>query len=374
MSNEFWAKPFLDSGKVMRVAVAGATGHLGRKILEILSEQNYPIVNVVALGSKKSGAISVSYGELGILPALQIDSFNFASVELVIIAVPDAVAEDYIEIARCSGCIVIDCSSYGRNTDEIPLLVPEINADAIKAYEKSGIIACPSAMAVQLALVLAPLHKEGVIKRAVVSTYQATSISGKYGMDELYTQTKQGFSGPSMAYSENQNKPKAVFAKRIAFNCIPQIGELKPCGNTTYEESVADEIKRVICPNINISITCVILPMFVGDGAAINVEFEKEMHTKIAESILRNTYGTGVITTRNHLRYLTPIECAHEDIVSVSRIRKDETVANGLSMWAAADSVRRGIALNAVQILALLTEFLMYGTITEYHNDGVLNT
>ena len=340
-----------------RLVVAGATGHLGRRILEVLESFGYPASLVVALGSKASGAVEVSYGMYHKLPAFNLDKFTFKKDDIVISALPNEVTRKLATRALALGCTVIDSSNlYSNVYGDVPVIVPEINPIAIKQYAKHGVIASPSALTVQMALILHPLSKIAPISRIVAATYQAVSCSGKRAMDELFTQTRQGFSGPSMAY-KSEAQPEKVFNKRIAFNCIPQVGDFLEGGVTEEEARLQSELQRIFNKDLPLSVTCAYVPVFVGNGIALNVEFAAPVDLTNAEAALGDVPWIGLVSTENEAKYLTQIECVQDDLLLVSRLRRDNSVAHGLSLWLTMDNVRRGVAINVMQILRLFLDY-----------------
>ena len=331
-----------------KVAVVGATGNVGRAILQILHERRFPAREVVALASKSSVGKEVSYGEEELLKVQALEHYDFSDTDIALFSPGASVSKIYAPIAAAAGCVVIDNTSFFRMDPEIPLVVPEVNADALAGYRKRNIIANPNCSTMQMVVALKPLHAAAGIKRIVVSTYQSVSGAGKAGMDELYEQTKQLF----MA----ENKEPQKFTKRIAFNVIPHIDVFMEDGSTKEEWKMVEETKKILDPNIQVTATCVRVPVFVGHSEAVNLEFEDPITVEQAREILGDAEGVILYDEAKDGGYCTPIECAGEDAVFVSRIRKDPTVENGLNLWIVSDNLRKGAALNAVQIAEELVE------------------
>ncbi len=329
-----------------KIAVVGATGVVGREMLNILSEREFDINEVVPLASSRSLGKEVSYGEERILKCLVLEDFDFTGTDIALFALPDAQARKFAPIAVNAGSVVIDNSATFRMEPDVPLVVPEVNADAIERYSKRGIIANPNCSTAQMVVALKPLHDVAKIRRIVVSTYQAVSGAGNDPMDELFAQTRAIFVAdpPESQY----------FTKQIAFNVIPHIGSFQKSGYTGEEEKMNLETKKIMDPDVNVVATCVRVPVFVGHSEAINVEFESEMTVASARRILREAPGCIVVDERNDGGYVTPIECVGEYATYISRIRADDTVKHGLNLWVVADNLRKGAALNAVQIAEIL--------------------
>jgi aspartate-semialdehyde dehydrogenase len=325
-----------------KVAVVGATGNVGRELLSILAERRFPAREVAAVASRRSLGKEVSYGDEEILTVQALDEFDFADYDIALFSPGSAISKEFAPKAAAAGCVVIDNTSYFRMQDDIPLVVPEVNAAALKNFRKTNIIANPNCSTAQMVVALKPLHDAAKIKRVVVSTYQSVSGAGKDAMDELYSQTKG-------LYMNDHMDPKR-FTKRIAFNIIPQIDVFMDDGSTKEEWKMAQETKKIIDPKIEVSATCVRVPVFVGHSEAVNVELEKPLDVEEARELLEQAPGVAVIDERRDGGYVTPVECAGEDGVFVSRLRKDPTVKNGLSLWVVSDNLRKGAALNAVQI------------------------
>ena len=330
-----------------RVAVVGATGNVGRELLNILVERQFPLDEVAAVASSRSTGDVIDFGDSGkTLKVLNLEHFDFAGWDMALFSAGGEVSKVYAPIAAAAGCTVIDNSSCFRMDPDVPLIVPEVNAHAIADYRKKNIIANPNCSTAQLVVALKPLHDAATIKRVVVSTYQSVSGTGKAGMDELFEQSRNIFVGDS-------NEPR-VYPKQIAFNVIPQAGDFQDDGSTTEEWKLVVETKKILDPKIKLTATCVRVPVFVGHSEAVNIEFEKEISAAEARSILREAPGVMVVDKREAGGYVTPVECVGEYATYVSRIREDPTVDSGLSLWVVSDNLRKGAALNAVQIAELL--------------------
>ncbi len=325
-----------------KVAVVGATGNVGREMLNVLAEREFPADEVFAIASRRSQGVEVSYGERT-LKCRDLEQFDFANVDFCLMSAGSAVSKEWSPRIGAKGCIVIDNSSCWRYDQDVPLIVPEVNADAVKGYTKKNIIANPNCSTAQLVVVLKPLHDAAVIKRVVVSTYQSVSGAGKEGMDELWHQTKG-------MYVPGQEVEPTKFPKQIAFNCIPQIDVFMEDGYTKEEWKMLAETKKILDPRIKVTATCVRVPVFVGHSEAVNIEFEKPLSATEARKILRTAPGVMVVDKREPGGYVTPIEAAGEFATFVSRIREDATVENGLALWIVADNLLKGAALNTVQI------------------------
>jgi len=330
-----------------RVAIVGATGNVGREMLSILEELNFPVDKMHAIASRKSKGMDVAWGDKTI-KCEDIESFDFTTVDIVLMSAGGDVSRAWSEKIGKLGPIVIDNSSAFRKDPDVPLIVPEVNPDAVKDAHKKNIIANPNCSTAQLVVALKPLHDAARIKRAVVSTYQSVSGAGKEGMDELWNQTKA-------IYGLGDAKPKK-FPKQIAFNVIPFIGAFNEDGYTDEETKMWDETHKMLDPNIKLTVTCVRVPVFVGHSESVTVEFEKPISVEEARAILREAPGILVVDKHEHDGYITPVDAAGEHAVYVSRIRKDHTVENGLVFWVVSDNLRKGAALNAVQIAQLLDE------------------
>jgi aspartate-semialdehyde dehydrogenase len=325
-----------------RVAVVGATGNVGREMMNVLSEREFPADEVFAIASRRSMGTQVSFGDR-VLKCQDLEQFDFSKVDICLMSAGSAVAKDWALKIAAKGCCVIDNSSYWRNDIDVPLVVPEVNADAVRGWTKKGIIANPNCSTAQMVVVLKPLHDAAKIKRVVVATYQSVSGAGKEAMDELWNQTKG-------KYVPGQEVAAKLFTKEIAFNCIPQIDSFMEDGTTKEEWKMSVETKKILDPKIKVSATCVRVPVFVGHSEAINIEFERPMSAEEARSILREAPGVMVVDKREPGGYITPIEAAGEYATYVSRIRADTTVENGLSLWCVSDNLLKGAALNAIQI------------------------
>ncbi|RYG13541.1 MAG: aspartate-semialdehyde dehydrogenase [Caulobacteraceae bacterium] len=345
-----------------RVAVVGATGNVGREMMNILEELNFPVDKIHALASRKSRGVEVAWGDKTI-KCEDMQTFDFSSVDVVLMSAGGSVSKEWSEKIGKAGPIVIDNSSAFRMDDDVPLIVPEVNPDAIKLATKKNIIANPNCSTIQLVTALRPLHDAAKIKRVVVSTYQSVSGAGKEGMDELWNQTKA-------IYGLGDAKPKK-FPKQIAFNVIPYIGSFNEDGYTDEETKMWKETHKMLDPNIKLTVTCVRVPVFVGHSEAVTVEFDRPISPDEARSILREAPGVQVIDKQEHDGYITPVDAAGEHAVYVSRIRKDHTVENGLAFWVVSDNLRKGAALNAVQIAQLLDETGMIKTASGYRSIAV---
>ena len=330
-----------------RVAVVGATGNVGREILNILAERQFPLAEVAAVASARSTGDEVDFGESGeTLKVKNLDHFDFAGWDMALFAAGSDISKLHVPRAAAAGCTVIDNSSLFRMDPDVPLIVPEVNPQAIAGYTKRNIIANPNCSTAQLVVALKPLHDAARIKRVVVATYQSVSGAGKAGMDELFEQSRNIFVGDS-------NEP-AKFPKQIAFNVIPQCGDFQDDGSTTEEWKLVVETKKILDPSIKLSATCVRVPVFVGHSEAVNIEFEDEISAAQAKAILREAPGVMLIDKHEDGGYVTPVECVGEYATFVSRVREDPTVDSGLSLWIVSDNLRKGAALNAVQIAELL--------------------
>jgi aspartate-semialdehyde dehydrogenase len=329
-----------------RVVVAGATGNVGREMLNILAEREFPVDEIAALASRKSLGTEVSFGDKT-LRSKDLDTFDFTGWDIALFAVGSGPTKEYAPKAAAAGCIVIDNSSLYRYDPAIPLIVPEVNADAIHGYKTRNIIANPNCSTAQMVVALKPLHDRARIKRVVVATYQSVSGAGKEGMDELWEQTKA-------VYNPTSEVPPKKFSKQIAFNVIPHIDVFLDSGETKEEWKMVAETKKILDPAIKVTATCVRVPVFVGHSEAVNVEFEDPLDWEEAADILREAPGVLVVDKREPGGYITPVECVGEYATYVSRIRQDSTVENGISMWVVSDNLRKGAALNAVQIAEVL--------------------
>ncbi len=329
-----------------KVVVAGATGNVGREMLNILAERQFPVDEIAALASRRSLGTEVSFGDKT-LKTKDLDTFDFTGWDIALFAIGSDATKDYAPKAAKAGCVVIDNSSLYRYDPDVPLIVPECNADAIHGYSKKNIIANPNCSTAQMVVALKPLHDRARIKRVVVSTYQSVSGSGKGGMDELWDQTKS-------IYNPTSDVPPKTFPKQIAFNVIPHIDKFMEDGSTKEEWKMVVETKKIIDPSIKVTATCVRVPVFVGHAEAINIETEDHLDEDEARDILREAPGIMVLDKREDGGYATPIDCAGDFATYVSRIRQDGTIDNGLNIWVVSDNLRKGAALNAVQIAELL--------------------
>src|SRR5215472_8267847 len=329
-----------------RVAVVGATGAVGREMLKTLAERRFPADEVVALASGRSAGAEVSFRDSKVLRVRNLEAFDFKGCDIGLFSPGASVSAVHAPRAAEAGCVVIDNTSQFRMEPDIPLVVPEVNPEALRGYAKRNIIANPNCSTIQMVVALKPLHDEFRIKRVIVATYQSVSGAGKEAMDELFNHTKQVF-------VHEQDKPQQ-FTKEIAFNCIPHIDKFLDDGSTKEEWKMVVETKKILDPAIAVHATCVRVPVFIGHGEAVNVEFEMPVTAGEARALLREAPGVEVVDVREDGGYITPLESAGEDAVFVSRIRKDPTLENGLSFWCVSDNLRKGAALNAVQIAETL--------------------
>ncbi|MBS0244236.1 MAG: aspartate-semialdehyde dehydrogenase [Proteobacteria bacterium] len=331
-----------------KVAVVGATGNVGREMMKVLAERQFPADEVHAIASRRSVGVEVSYGEKT-LKCQDLEQFDFSRMDFCLMSAGSGVSKEWSPRIGAKGCVVIDNSSAWRYDMDVPLIVPEVNADAVRGFTKKNIIANPNCSTAQMVVALKPLHDAATITRVVVSTYQSVSGAGKEGMDELWAQTK-GKYVPGQEY-----EPKK-FTKQIAFNCIPHIDVFMEDGYTKEEWKMLAETKKILDPKIKVTATCVRVPVFVGHSEAINLEFEKPITPEEARAILREAPGILVVDKREPGGYVTPVEAAGEFATYVSRIREDATVENGLAMWVVSDNLLKGAALNAVQIAECMVE------------------
>jgi aspartate-semialdehyde dehydrogenase len=329
-----------------RVAVVGATGAVGREMLKTLAQRNFPASEVVALASGRSAGQQVSYGDDRVLTVQKLESFDFSGIDIGLFSPGASVSAVHAPRAAAAGCVVIDNTSHFRMEPDIPLVVPEVNPQALKGYAKRNIIANPNCSTIQMVVALKPLHQIARIKRVVVATYQSVSGAGKEAMDELYAQTKGSF--------VNDLKAPEQFTKPIAFNCIPHIDRFMDDGSTKEEWKMAVETRKILDPDIAVIATCVRVPVFVGHAEAVHVEFEGPISVAEALAAWRRAPGVTVVDRREDGGYMTQVEAAGEDDVFVSRLRKDPTVPHGLAFWCVSDNLRKGAALNAVQIAETL--------------------
>jgi aspartate-semialdehyde dehydrogenase len=329
----------------LRIAVVGATGNVGREMLNILEERLFPAEEVSALASRQSVGVEVSYGERT-LKCKDMETFDFRGVDLVLMSAGANVSKEWAPKIGAAGAVVIDNSSAWRMDPRVPLVVPEVNPDAVAGYDKLNIVANPNCSTAQLVVALKPLHDHARIKRVVVATYQSVSGAGKDAMDELWTQTRAIF--------VNDELVREQFTKQIAFNIIPHIDDFMEDGATKEEWKLAAETKKILDPKIKLTATCVRVPVFVGHSEAVNIEFENPITAEEARDILREAPGIMVVDKHEDEGYVTPVECVGEFATFISRIREDSTVDNGLSLWCVSDNLRKGAALNAVQIAELM--------------------
>lgn len=330
-----------------KVAIVGATGNVGREMLNILEERGFPADEVVALASRRSLNTEVSYGDKT-LKTKVLDTYDFSDVDICLMSAGGSVSKEWSPKIGAQGCVVIDNSSAWRYDADVPLIVPEVNPEAIDGFAKRNIIANPNCSTAQLVVALKPLHDAATIKRIVVATYQSVSGAGKEGMDELFQQSRAVFVADPVSAQK--------FTKRIAFNVIPHIDSFMEDGSTKEEWKVMAETKKMLDPKIKVSCTAVRVPVFIGHSEAVNIEFEKPISADEAREILREAPGCQVVDKMEDGGYITPYESAGEDATFISRIREDITLENGLSMWVVADNLRKGAALNTIQIAELLLE------------------
>ncbi len=329
-----------------RVVVAGATGNVGREMLNILAERQFPVDEIAVLASRKSLGTEVSFGDTT-LKTKDLETFDFTGWDIALFAVGSGPTKEHAPRAAKAGCVVIDNSSLYRYDPEIPLVVPEVNPEAVEGYTKKNIIANPTCSTAQMVVALKPLHDRARIKRVVVSTYQSVSGAGKDGIDELWDQTKS-------IYNPVDDKPAVKFTKQIAFNVIPHIDVFMDDGSTKEEWKMVAETKKIIDTKIKVTATCVRVPVFVGHSEAVNIEFEDFLDEDEARDILREAPGIMVVDKREDGGYTTPVECVGDYATFISRIRQDSTIENGLNLWCVSDNLRKGAALNAVQIAETL--------------------
>ncbi|WP_376876333.1 aspartate-semialdehyde dehydrogenase [Albirhodobacter sp. R86504] len=329
-----------------KVVVAGATGNVGREMLNILSERQFPVDEIAVLASRRSLGTEVSFGDKT-LKTKDIEGFDFTGWDIALFAIGSDATKKYAPIAASQGCVVIDNSSLYRYDPDIPLVVPEVNPEAVDGYKKKMIIANPNCSTAQMVVALKPLHDRAKIKRVVVSTYQSVSGSGKEAIDELWNQTKG-------MYVPGQEVAPSVYPKQIAFNVIPHIDVFLEDGSTKEEWKMVAETKKILDKSIKLTATCVRVPVFVGHSESLNIEFEDHLDEAEARDILREAPGIMVIDKREAGGYITPVECVGEYATYISRIRQDPTLDNGINLWCVSDNLRKGAALNAVQIAETL--------------------
>jgi aspartate-semialdehyde dehydrogenase len=329
-----------------RVVVAGATGNVGREMLNILAEREFPVDEIAALASRKSLGTEVSFGDKT-LKTKDLDTFDFTGWDIALFAVGSGPTKTYAPKAAAAGCVVIDNSSLYRYDPDVPLVVPEVNPEAVELYAKRNIIANPNCSTAQMVVALKPLHDRARIKRVVVATYQSVSGAGKDAMDELWDQTKG-------MYVPGAEVEPTKFTKQIAFNVIPHIDVFLEDGQTKEEWKMVAETKKIVDKAIKVTATCVRVPVFVGHAEAVNIEFEDHLDEAEARDILREAPGILVVDKREDGGYVTPAECVGDYATFISRIRQDPTIENGLNLWCVSDNLRKGAALNAVQIAETL--------------------
>ena len=330
-----------------RVVVAGATGNVGREMINILAEREFPIDELAVVASSRSQGDQIEYGETGkMLTIKNIEHFDPTGWDIALFAIGSDATKVYAPKFAAAGCVVIDNSSLYRMDPDVPLIVPEVNPEAIDGYTAKNIIANPNCSTAQMVVALKPLHDKATIKRVVVATYQSVSGAGKAGMDELFEQSRNIFVG-------DPAEPKK-FTKQIAFNVIPHIDSFLDDGSTKEEWKMVAETKKILDPKVKVTATCVRVPVFVGHSEALNIEFENEISAQEAQDTLREAPGVMLIDKREDGGYVTPVECVGDYATFISRVREDSTVDNGLSLWCVSDNLRKGAALNAVQIAELL--------------------
>ena len=330
-----------------RVVVVGATGNVGREMLNILAEREFPIDEIAAVASPRSTGTDIEFGETGrMLKVRNIEHFDFTGWDIALFAAGSGPTKIYAPKAAAAGCVVIDNSSLYRMDPDVPLVVPEVNPEAIDGYTRRNIIANPNCSTAQLVVALKPLHDKAVIRRVVVATYQSVSGAGKDGMDELFEQSRAIFVGDQVEAKK--------FTKQIAFNVIPHIDVFLDDGSTKEEWKMVVETKKIMGSKIKVSATCVRVPVFVGHSEAVNIEFENEISAEEAQDALREAPGVMLVDKREDGGYVTPVECVGDFATYVSRVREDSTIENGISLWCVSDNLRKGAALNAVQIAELL--------------------
>ena len=334
-----------------KVVVAGATGNVGREMLNILAARQFPVDEITVLASRRSMGTDVSFGDKT-LKTKDLEQFDFTGWDIAFFAIGSDATKIHAPRAAKAGCVVIDNSSLYRYDADVPLVVPEVNPEAVDGYAKKNIIANPNCSTAQMVVALKPLHDRARIKRVVVSTYQSVSGAGKEGMDELWDQTKS-------IYNPVDNKPASKFTKQIAFNVIPHIDSFMEDGSTKEEWKMVAETKKIIDKSIKVTATCVRVPVFVGHSEAVNIEFEDFLDEDEAREILSNAPGVLVVDKREDGGYVTPVECVGDFATFVSRIRQDSTIDNGLNLWVVSDNLRKGAALNAVQIAETLGQRML---------------
>ena len=331
------------------IAVAGATGNVGREIINILEERKFPIDNLYLLASSRSKGKKINFFEKELI-VQDLADFNFSRADIALFSPGGSVSAQFAPIAAKKGCIVIDNTSYFRMNDNVPLVVPEVNPEVLNNFfddkNRSNIISNPNCSTIQMVVALKPIHEEFIINRIIVSTYQSVSGAGKEAMDELFEQTKNIYT--------NKNIKKNKFTKQIAFNAIPHIGSFLENGNTEEEQKMIDETKKILDPNIKVTATCVRTSVFISHAESINIELDSPLNVEKAKEILNYHQHISVVDFKENEGYVTQVEAAGEDKVYISRIRQDETIENGLNLWVVSDNLRKGAALNAVQIAELI--------------------
>ena len=331
------------------IAVVGATGNVGREIISILEQRDFPIDQLFLLASSRSKGQTITFQEKELIVE-DLAEFDFNKVQIALFSPGGSVSGEFAPKAATAGCIVIDNTSFFRMKDNVPLVVPEVNANVLENFfqdeNRSNIIANPNCSTIQMVVALKPLHDEAIINRVVVSTYQSVSGAGKEGMDELFNQTQGIYT--------NKQVEKSKFTKQIAFNAIPHIDTFLENGNTKEEQKMIDETKKILDEGIKVSATCVRVPVFISHAESVNIEFDSPLSEKRATELLSSFENISVIDHREDEGYVTPVEAAGEDKVYISRIREDNTIENGLNLWVVADNLRKGAALNAVQIAELV--------------------
>ena len=331
-----------------RVVVVGATGNVGREMLSILSEREFPVDEVVAVASSGSVGKEVSYGDIDVLKVRALDDFDFSGFDIGLFSPGSSVSAEHAPRAAETGCIVIDNTSHFRMDEDVPLIVPEVNRHDLVYFSKRNIIANPNCSTIQMVMALKPLHDVAPVRRVVVATYQSVSGAGRRAMDELFNQTRKVFF--------NERLSPTNFPREIAFNVIPHIDAFQPDGSTKEELKMVRETQKILDPSIQINATCVRVPVFVGHAEAINIEFDAPIDVEEARSLLGSAEGVIVIDDPENDEYATPIDVAGETGVYISRIRQDKTVEYGLNLWVVSDNLRKGAALNSVQIAEALVE------------------
>ncbi|MDX1916717.1 MAG: aspartate-semialdehyde dehydrogenase [Rickettsiaceae bacterium] len=333
--------------KKFNIAVIGATGNVGRKLLSILSERKFPVSCIYGVASRASTGKKISFGEEGVITVESIENFDFSKVDMIFSCAPENIIKSYLDKALDQGCIIIDKSSAFRMEADVPLIVPEVNGHLIKPFHK--IISSPNCCVIPLVAVLAPLNNASKIKKIIVSTYQSVSGAGKEGMDELYNQTKSSFMPDRI--------PPKIFEKQIAFNVIPKIGDILDNGDSAEEEKIRQETQKILGSHIRVSATCVRVPVFVGHSMSVNIEFENDISPQDVLEYLEEEDCISVATEDRERDFISPVEAVEEDIIYVSRVRGDVACSKTISLWISCDNIRKGAALNAIQIAELISAF-----------------